>query len=108
MAATIKPIESLQGLNEIFSASRTGPVILFKHSAACGISAHIFEMLSSINAVINLVVVQNHRDVSNEIESLTGYRHHSPQAFVIRDAKVVYHATHYAIDPVEIESHLSS
>lgn len=107
MAAQINPVESLEDLQKIFAASHFKPFILFKHSAACGISAHMLETIASIDAVINIVVVQTHREVSNEVAVLTGFRHHSPQAFVIRNGKPVYHATHYAIDPVEIESHLS-
>ncbi len=107
MSPEVNQIESVETLNQLFAASHTRPVFLFKHSVSCGVSAHIFETVSSINAVINLVVVQTHRDISREVESLTGYRHHSPQAFVIRNGRAVYHATHYAIDAVQIESHLN-
>jgi len=103
MTSRINHIESVKGLNELFSASHSAPTLLFKHSSACGVSAHIYEMISAINTEINVVVVQAHRDVSKEVEARTGYRHHSPQAFVIKDGKPIYHATHYAIDPAAIE-----
>lgn len=107
MASRINQIDSLQRLNDVFSASHSAPMLLFKHSSACGVSAHIYEMISAINTEIHVVVVQAHRDVSNEVEALTGYRHHSPQVFVIKDGRPIYHATHYAIDPAAIESLLN-
>lgn len=106
MTANIIAIESLQSLNEVFNESHARPVVLFKHSTTCGTSAHVLEMISTINSEINLVVVQSHRDLSNEIAAITGYRHHSPQAFVIKNGRPVYYATHYSIDPAAIEAHL--
>ncbi|MCC7308714.1 MAG: DUF2847 family protein, partial [Acidobacteria bacterium] len=44
--------------------------------------------------------------ISNAVEARTGHRHQSPQAFVIRDGKAVYHASHYGIDPEMINQHL--
>jgi bacillithiol system protein YtxJ len=52
---------------------------------------------------VNLIVVQDHRAISNEVERRTGRRHQSPQAFVIKNGEPVYHASHYAIDPLELE-----
>ncbi len=103
MSANFIELDSLEGLEELFAASHDRPVILFKHSNTCGISADIHQQVSTVNADINVVVVQTGRAVSNAIAEKTGYRHQSPQAFVIKDGKAVYHATHYGIDPKEIE-----
>ncbi len=99
-------IESAEKLDELFAASRTEPVIIFKHSNTCGISADLYEQVSSMDRTINLVTVQISRGISNEIESRLGIRHQSPQAFVIKDGKAVYHASHYAISPDAIEKNL--
>lgn len=106
MTATIKFLSSENDLDHVFERSKDGPVAIFKHSATCGISAHILEQVNSLDAEINVVVVQEARDISNSIAERTGYRHHSPQAFVINNGEVTYHATHYAIDPVELENAL--
>ena len=104
--ANFKEIENLDALTKLFEASSTEPVVLFKHSNSCGISSDLYEQVSTIDGVINLVTVQISRGISNEIESRLGIRHASPQAFVIKDGKAIYSASHYAISPTEIEKHI--
>ena len=62
--------------------------------------------LKEIDADVNVIVIQEHRDLSNEVAERINHRHQSPQAFVIKDGKAIYHATHYGINPAEIESKL--
>lgn len=102
MQADLRTIDSLDELDRLFEDSHERPVFIFKHSSRCGISSHVLEMVSGIESEINLVVVQQARDISDAIAARTGFRHHSPQAFVIRGGKPAYHATHYAIDPERI------
>lgn len=108
MPANFIKIESLEQLDALFEISFAMPVALLKHSNSCGISSNILEMLSEIEALINVIVVQEHRPISNEVAIRTGHRHQSPQAFVIRNGKTAYHATHYGIDAVEIHKHLQT
>lgn len=95
-------IESMADLDSAFERSFVTPIVLFKHSNSCGISSHVFEMASEIDADIELIVIQEHRDLSNNVAERTGYIHQSPQAFVLKDGVPVYHATHYGIDPKKI------
>lgn len=104
--AEFKEIRDTGNLDALIAASADEPVIIFKHSNTCGISADLYEQISSLDHVINLVTVQVSRGISNEIESRFGIRHQSPQAFVIKDGKAVYHASHYAISPDAIEKNL--
>lgn len=104
--ALLSILESLDALDALFEVSHRAPVILFKHSRTCGISAHLLEEIKAVDSDINVVVVQSHREVSNAIERLTGYRHQSPQAFVIKGGKAVYQASHYGIDPAAINAYL--
>jgi len=104
--ADFKEIENLDELTKLLEASSAEPVVIFKHSNTCGISADLYEQVSSLDSVINLVTVQIGRGISNEIESRLGIRHASPQAFVIEDGKVIYSASHYAISPTEIQKYL--
>lgn len=106
MAADIYKLRSLEELDQLFERSHQEPVVVFKHSNACGISAHIFEEIKTVDAEINVVVVQQNRDISNAIERETGCRHQSPQAFVLRNGKAVYQASHYGIDPKAIGQYL--
>lgn len=105
--ADIKVITDQDELDKLFEASHNEPVFIFKHSSTCGISLHVFEQVSEINGTINVVVVQDSRPLSDNIAERTGQRHQSPQAFVIRDGGVDYHATHYAIDANAIQQKLA-
>ena len=100
---TINKVDSFEKLDEVFARSYGSPVVLFKHSNRCGISSHVFEMVRDIDGELNVVVIQENRDLSDAISTRTGYTHQSPQAFVLVDGKPVYHATHYGIDPSRIE-----
>lgn len=108
MAAIFDHITSSEQLDRLIQESYGHPVAIVKHSNTCGISANIMYNLRDIDGEINVIVVQDHRDVSNAAEVRFGHRHQSPQAFVIVDGKPVYHATHYGIDPERIEAALKA
>ena len=105
--ANFKPIKTIETLEELFKKSEEQPVVIFKHSNACGISSHVMEMVDEVGRDVHFVVVQDDRDISNEIAERTGRVHQSPQIFVIRDGKPIYHATHYGINPDEVEKALT-
>ena len=106
--ANFKPIKSKETLEELFKKSEEQPVVIFKHSNSCGISSHVMEMVDEVGRDVHFVVVQDDRDISNEIAERTGRVHQSPQIFVIRDGKPIYHATHYGIDPDDVEKSLTN
>jgi len=86
------------GLDELLARSNNEPVVLFKHSTSCPISAHAHrEMEKFTDADVNLVIVQRARDVSRLIEQRMGVRHESPQALVLRNGGVVWNASHYDV-----------
>jgi bacillithiol system protein YtxJ len=53
-----------------------------------------------------LIVVQRSRDVSTAVAEKTGIRHESPQALVLKNSKVVYHASHYDVTAKDVETNL--
>ena len=107
MSANFIKVDSLDALDRLFEDSFQRPVVLLKHSTTCGISSGVFREVSQVAADVNVVVIQTHRDLSNSISSRTGVRHESPQAMVLIDGKVVYHASHYDIEAVQIEASLA-
>jgi bacillithiol system protein YtxJ len=107
LPATFKYINTAEDLDAVFAESFEHPVALLKHSNTCGISSHVMYLIEETNAVVNVIVIQEHRDLSNEVEIRTGHRHQSPQAFVLKDGKAIYHATHYGIEAAKIEELLS-
>ncbi|MDI1241699.1 MAG: bacillithiol system redox-active protein YtxJ [bacterium] len=106
--AIINKVDSIEKLDTLFERSNTEPVVLFKHSNSCGISAHVFETVQEIDSDLNVIVIQENRALSNEVAVRTGRSHQSPQAFVLWNGEPIYHATHYGIDPVAIERAISS
>jgi bacillithiol system protein YtxJ len=100
-------LDTLDKLQAAIEESRIRPVLLFKHSSSCGISAGVFREVSLVDSEINIVVVQTDRHISNEIERHTGIKHQSPQAIVLRNGEAVYHASHYDITADDINTHLN-
>lgn len=106
MNAKFHKIDSPEELENLFQKSADAPVILFKHSITCPISTNVFAEVSELNSEINLVVMQEARNISNLIAEKTGIRHESPQAIVLRDGKAIYHASHYDITAEEVSEKL--
>lgn len=108
MKANFIELDTTKKLEQVISASFQKPVVLFKHSTTCPISAGVYQEVSGADADINLVIVQNARDVSTAIAEKTGVRHESPQAFVLKNGKAIYHASHYDVTANDIEKALKS
>lgn len=107
MPANIIRVDTVEKLDRLIEASHHKPIFLFKHSNSCGISADIFEQVGAINGDVHVIVVQQDRPVSNAVTDVLGVRHASPQAFVLKAGRPTYHATHYGINPTEIENMLN-
>lgn len=84
-------------LEQLFARSHREPVLLFKHSTTCPISAAAYQQMSRVEREVALVVVQKARDLSREIETRTGVRHESPQALILRDGAAVWSASHWHV-----------
>ncbi|MDT7541512.1 MAG: hypothetical protein QOE33_1416 [Acidobacteriota bacterium] len=101
-------VDDSAALEELFARSASRPVVLFKHSTTCPISAHAHRQMSQLDrervGEVALVVVQTARTVSDEIARRTGVGHESPQAFVLRDGKAVWNASHFDITVEAVES----
>lgn len=106
MPANFVSVESLETLEQLFTDSFQHPVVLLKHSTTCGISSGVYREVSLVVGDVNVVTIQTHREISNEIASRTGIRHESPQAIVLRNGKPVYQASHYDIEAAHIEATL--
>ncbi len=106
MKARFNEIKNTEELNALFEKSNEQAIVLFKHSTTCPISAGVYQEISNADADINLIVVQKARDVSTAVAEKTGIRHESPQAFVVKNGEVVYHASHYDVTADDINSKL--
>jgi bacillithiol system protein YtxJ len=76
------------------------PTLFFKHSSTCDISAAAWEEFldflrdNSTPVQSYFLVVQNSRDVSQEIARRLNIRHESPQAILLRKGAPVWHDSH--------------
>jgi bacillithiol system protein YtxJ len=84
-------------LDELVKRSDSEPVIVFKHSTSCPISALAYEEMKRVNREVNLVEVQGDRDISQQITERTGLKHESPQVILLRRGKAVWDASHWQI-----------
>jgi monothiol bacilliredoxin len=82
---------------ELLSQSQEGPVVIFKHSTTCPVSAAAYSEMERFAGAVVLVEVQRARELSREIEKQTGIRHESPQVLVLENGKVVWNASHFKV-----------
>ncbi|HSG91655.1 MAG TPA: bacillithiol system redox-active protein YtxJ [Pseudomonadales bacterium] len=101
-------------LDELWQISYQRPVLIFKHSLACGASfaaqAHVRMLLERPAAAgleYGLVEVQKARGVSDALARRSGVRHETPQALVIREGRVVWHGSHSQVHREALESALA-
>lgn len=98
-------LQSVTEIDPLFESSGERPVVFFKHSLTCPISSaavreyerFLEDRPESDDTVYTLIEVQNARDVSNALAERTGVRHESPQALLVRDGEVAWHASHWQI-----------
>ena len=93
-------------LDGLFARSNEAPVLLFKHSNACPISAAAYKQMTHVNGEVSIVVVQHSRDISREVEERTGVQHESPQALVLRNGQAVWSASHFDVTADAVEQAL--
>ena len=90
-------LNDTQRLEEHLDQAGEQPVILFKHSDTCGISARAYREMSKLEKPVALVTVQQARALSNEIESRFALPHETPQVLVVRAGKLAWSASHFRI-----------
>jgi bacillithiol system protein YtxJ len=100
-------IDDVASLDRFISEAGERPAIIFKHSNTCGISARVYNEMSQVRQPIGMVVVQQARDVSDEIERRFRIQHETPQALIVQGDKVIWSASHYAVKAQAIEQALT-
>ena len=93
-------------LDEFLKRSEEAPVVLFKHSNSCGISARAHHEMARLNKPVGIITVQRARALSVEIERRFNLPHETPQVLVIHHDQVVWHASHSGVRAQAVESAL--
>ena len=104
-----KSLSSLEQLNEIDAASKSKPVLIFKHSTRCSISSAALSRFernydAQHDAKVDFYFLDllSHRDISNAIANRYQVEHQSPQALLIQNGKSIFESSHFEIDYQEI------
>lgn len=103
--AEFRKLQNVDEIDQLIAESRARPVMIFKHSLICPISAMAHREYERFlngrppddEVVHTLIEIQNARPVSNAVAEKTGVRHESPQALLLRDGEVVWHSSHGSI-----------
>ena len=100
-------LNSVTQLYDISEMSKTKTQFEFKHSTRCGISRMVMNQFESaydldLNVDLHYLDLLNYRDVSNEVGYKFQVMHQSPQLLVIKNGVVVAHASHGAINELNL------
>lgn len=103
MGKQFQRIEDTAALDNLLVDSDARPIVVFKHSNSCPISAAAYREMQQLENEVLLVEVQSAREVSRELADRTGIRHESPQVIVFRNGVAVWNASHYSVNAREVE-----
>lgn len=97
-------ITTTEQLDQALEQAKITPILFFKHSTSCPISAHAHHELeqflsSSDTQEIHGYVIHviENRSVSLELADRVQVTHQSPQAILMKEGKVMWHDSHYGI-----------
>ncbi len=97
-------------VKDLLDISQQRPIIIFKHSTRCGISAAVKAHLakewnfSQKELPFYYLDLITYRALSNEIAETLNIWHQSPQIILIYKGEVVFHTSHHAIDIHKIQT----
>lgn len=100
-------------LDEIAKESEKMPVVIFKHSTRCGISRMVlnnfernYDLPKDKQVKLYMLDLIANRNISNQVAEKFGVRHESPQMIILKDQKVVHHASHQGIDLQDVRAQI--
>lgn len=112
MSGPFRSLTSESEWDDARTASEDAPVIIFKHSNVCPVSAQaqgeMAQLAEDADLPVYRVVVQEHRSVSNAVEADLDVRHETPQVILLRDRRPVFDTSHFEVTADTIRDALSS
>ncbi|WP_111682957.1 bacillithiol system redox-active protein YtxJ [Winogradskyella tangerina] len=105
-------LNSLEQLKMIEEQSKIKTQLIFKHSTRCGISRMVMNQFIELydeSADVDLYYLDllSFRDVSNEVGYKFQVMHQSPQLLIIKNGVAVAHASHGAINDLDLSRFMS-
>ena len=99
----------MDDLEDALERAQDAPVVFYKHSSICPLSARMQEEVAALDQPddppVYRIVVQEARAVSDAIADRFGVRHESPQVLVVYDDAVLHHASHGRISAEDLRTH---
>ncbi|WP_026463396.1 bacillithiol system redox-active protein YtxJ [Adhaeribacter aquaticus] len=108
------PLTQQDQIQTIIEESKQAPVIIFKHSTSCSISATAKARLERQwddagleNVKPYYLDLLSYRSVSNAIAETFAIMHQSPQLLLIKDGECLYDASHMGIRLDEVKKQVA-
>lgn len=102
--ADIQQLKSVEQWDQALKATSEKPLLIFKHSTSCSVSAGAHEELMNYikdtnTAPVDFAIVHviEERPISNTIAEQLGIKHASPQAILVKDGQPVWDTSHWHI-----------
>lgn len=106
-------LNTMEQIDDIIEASKTKPQLIFKYSTRCGVSRMVLNQfvdtydLSEDGIDLYFLDLINDRKVSNEVGYKFQVLHESPQVLIIKNGVVVAHASHGAVNSIDLNKFVS-
>jgi len=97
-------IDDLESLDRFVAKLNGSAGVVFKHSNTCGVSSRAYGEMSKLTFPDGIVVVQEARPVSAEIERRWQVNHETPQVLIIKNGKAVWNASHFQVKAEEVDA----
>lgn len=103
------PLQHEQQIHSIKERSKAKTQIIFKHSTRCGISRMVINQfvkqytLTEHQTDLYYLDILKFRDLSNVVASEFQVWHESPQLLVIKNGKILVHASHSGINGIDLD-----
>lgn len=108
---SFRPLDTDDALEAALNRSSDAPIVLFKHSAICPLSAYAHRQMKKLtepgDPPVYKLVVQKSRALSDAIAERFDIRHESPQAIVVYEHAPVYDASHTSVSAKAIRKAIS-
>ena len=105
------PLTEEAQLDSIISESKIQPVVIFKHSTTCSISAMAKGRMDREEAPGGVkfyyLDLHRYRLISNKIAEIFHVHHESPQLLLIKDGECTYDESHNGISMAELEEQIA-
>jgi bacillithiol system protein YtxJ len=96
------PLETAEQLDALVERSFSRPVLIIKHSPACGTSFQALDELEQhrdelTELDVHIVDVLGRRALSQSIAGRFNVRHESPQVLLLVNGRVLWNASHFRV-----------